>query len=264
MPSPFPGMDPYLEISGDWRDFHTRFLSDCADALSERLPDGYIARIEEKFTILEYPRDTGKHRFPDVSITRTRPTRSSSEPAAVAATLEPESIELVTAIVEEVTERWIEIRRRPDWVPVTTIELLSPSNKYGYSREEYVYKRLSLIAPPLHLVELDFLLGGNRLPMARPLPRGDYFAFVSRTERRPRSDVYAWSLRDPLPTIPIPLLSPDPDIPLDLAAIFARVYQRGRYEQSIDYGEPLVLPLNAEDRAWAEERARSGEPRSAG
>ena len=88
--------------------------------------------------------------------------------------------------------------------------------------------------------------------MARPLPRGDYFAFVSRTERRPRSDVYAWSLRDPLPTIPIPLLSPDPDIPLDLAAIFATVYQRGRYEQSIDYGEPLVLPLSAEDRAWAE------------
>lgn len=68
MPSPFPGMDPYLEISGDWRDFHARFLNACADTLSDRLPEGYIARIEEEFHILEYPQETVQRRYPDVSI----------------------------------------------------------------------------------------------------------------------------------------------------------------------------------------------------
>jgi hypothetical protein len=93
------------------------------------------------------------------------------------------------------------------------------------------------------------LIGGKRLPVDADLPSGQYFAFVSRAEWRPMSDVYAWSIRDPLPTIPIPLMAPDPDIPLDLAAIFQTVYQRARYERSIDYKAPLGLPLSPEHRA---------------
>ncbi len=92
--------------------------------------------------------------------------------------------------------------------------------------------------------------------MERPL-RGDYNALISRRERRPLSDVYSWSIRDRLPTIPIPLMAPDPDVPLDLAAIFATVYQRGQYERSIDYMAPLSLPMSATDRAWAENLART-------
>ncbi len=257
MASPFPGMDPYLEISGDWRDFHARVLNACADQLSDRLPEGYIARIEEEFHILEYPQETTQRRLPDVSISRTSRAPSIPGPATTTATLEPESIELLTTIVEEIKLRWIEIRRKPDWVPVAILEILSPSNKFGHGYEQYVYKRVSMIARPIHLVEVDLLSGGRRLPMARPLPRGDYYVFVSRTERRPLSDVYSWSVRDSLPTIPIPLLSPDPDIPLDLAELFATVYHRGHYERSIDYQAPLILPLAAADRTWAEERARS-------
>jgi hypothetical protein len=112
-----------------------------------------------------------------------------------------------------------------------------------------------MIARPIHLVEVDLLLGGRRLPMARPLPLGDFYVIVSRTEQRPRADVYSWSIRDRLPTIPIPLVLPDPDVLLDLAAIFATVYERGRYDRSIDYRMPLSLPLRASDRIWAEERA---------
>jgi hypothetical protein len=258
MASPFPGMDPYLELSGDWRDFDARVLNALADQLLDRLPEGYIARIEEEFHILEYPQETAQRRFPDVSISRTgRAADSTAGALAGTATLLPTSIELVTTIVEEVKQRWIEIRRKPDWVPITILEVLSPTNKYGHGYEEYVYKRVSMIARSVHVVEVDLLLGGRRLPMARPLPAGDYYVFVSRTERRPRSDVYSWSMRDPLPTIPIPLMSPDPDVMLDLAAIFTMVYERGRYDRSIDYQIPLALPLGASDRIWAEERARA-------
>jgi hypothetical protein len=163
---------------------------------------------------------------------------------------------LITTIIEDVKERWIEIRRRPDWAPVTIIELLSPTKKHGHGYDEYLYKRISLIARSIHLVELDLLIGGHRPPMGRPL-RGDYHALVSRTEQRPLSDDYSWSIRRPLPTIPIPLLAPDQDVPLDLAAVFTTVYQRGQYERSIEYAAPLDLLFSAEDRAWAEELAQT-------
>jgi Protein of unknown function (DUF4058) len=256
MLSPFPGMDPYLEISGDWRDFHARFLNGCADEISDQLPVNYVARIEEQFQIMEFPEETEERRLPDVSISQTRPSRTSSSTSAAVPTLEPEFIPLVTTIIEDVKERWIEIRRRPDWKPVTIIELLSPTNKSGQGHTDYLYKRVSLIARSIHLLELDFLIAGRRLPMGRPM-RGVYNALVSRAASRPISDVFSWSIRDPLPIIPIPLLAPDADISLDLAAVFNMAYQRGRYERSIDYAVPLELPLTSEDRAWAEELART-------
>ena len=256
MLSPFPGMDPFLEISGDWRDFHARFLNGCADAISDQLPEDYVARIEEQFQILEYPEATEERRLPDVSISQTRPSRTAASKSTSLPTLEPEFIPLVTTIVEEVSERWIEIRRRPDWKPVTIIELLSPTSKSGHGHADYLYKRVSLIARAVHLLELDFLIAGRRLPMGRPM-RGIYNALVSRAVRRPISDVFSWSIRDPLPIIPVPLLAPDADISLDLASVFSTAYQRGRYERSIDYAVPLELPLSPDDRTWAEELARS-------
>jgi hypothetical protein len=92
--------------------------------------------------------------------------------------------------------------------------------------------------------------------MDRPLPRGDSYALVARAERRPDCEVYAWMIRDPLPRIPIPLLAPDPDLVLDLGAVFATAYERGRYRRLIDYSAPLTLVRKPEDRAWAEGMAR--------
>jgi hypothetical protein len=100
------------------------------------------------------------------------------------------------------------------------------------------------------------LLGGRRLPMGRPLPPGDYYVLVSRSEHRPDCEVYAWTIRDPLPTIPIPLLAPDPDVVFDLGALFATAYKRGHYAGSIDYAAPLTVVRKSEDRAWAEGIAR--------
>ena len=101
------------------------------------------------------------------------------------------------------------------------IELLSPSNKAEPGFSVYAKKRQELIRQPVHLVEIDFLLGGLRPPMGGPLPRGDYYAFVSRADCRPDCDVYAWSIRHPIPTIPLPLDPPDPDLPLGLATLYA-------------------------------------------
>jgi hypothetical protein len=82
------------------------------------------------------------------------------------------------------------------------------------------------------------------------MPPGDYFALVSRGHRRPRTDVYAWMIRQPLPTIPIPLKQDEPEVPLDLGLAFTTVYDRARYQLSIDYSAPLATALSQEDATW--------------
>lgn len=128
---------------------------------------------------------------------------------------------------------------------ITVLEVLSPSNKRpgGDGRRDYLLKRDQVLRSGTHLVELDLLRGGERLPMRSPLPPGDYYAIVSREQRRPRVAVYPWFLPDPLPTIPVPLMEGDDDVPLDLATAVAAVYDRARYHLSINYSATLEVPL---------------------
>ena len=74
-----------------------------------------------------------------------------------------------------------------------------------------------LLQEPVHLVEVDLLLKGQRIPLAEAYPAGHYFALVADAGRRPNCDVYAWTMRQALPHIPIPLRSPDPAVRIDLA-----------------------------------------------
>jgi hypothetical protein len=117
---------------------------------------------------------------------------------------------------------------------------------------------LSCCRRSIHLVEVDLLLGGRRLPPEDNRPPGDYYALLSRGDRRPECNVYAWPLPHLLPAIPIPLLAPDPDAWIDLAAVFATTYERGRYARSLDYASPPAVSLGDEMRRWVMEQARSG------
>jgi len=110
---------------------------------------------------------------------------------------------------------------------VSVIEVLSPTNKAGMGRDDYLAQRDSLIDQPVNLVEIDLLISGGRMPMEKRLPAGDYYAIVARAERRPEAEVYAWSVRHPLPVLPIPLRQPDPDVALNLADVIKTTYDRG-------------------------------------
>jgi hypothetical protein len=164
--------------------------------------------------------------------------------------------ELGEHLSKEVRDVWIEIKRPPKRVPIAVIEDLSPTNKSSDGFVEYKLKRTATIRQKVHLIEFDFLLGGRRLPMGKPLPAGDYFALISRSERRPDSEVYAWTVRDPLPAIPIPLVAPDHDVVVELGDAFSTAYNRGRYSRLIDYAtSPSALRMPV-DRAWAEKVAQ--------
>jgi hypothetical protein len=149
-------------------------------------------------------------------------------------------------------QAFITIRTRNYHDVVTVIELLSPWNKAaGDGRTEYLVKRTNVFASRAHLVELDLLRGGERLPTIEPLKPADYFAFVLRREMLPKGAVYAWSLREPLPTVPIPLAAGDADVPLNLQIAFTTTYDRAGYDYSLDYRRPPDPPLTQVDAEWA-------------
>lgn len=255
MPSPFPGMDPYLESQGHWGDFHYRFVGIACDALQSRLPDDYVARFNERVQLVS-DEPPPKTIYPDVALAR----RDRGGPGGVAVLEDVATIEAVrVGFVRGSHHRrhiWIEIEKLPEQRLVTVIELLSPTNKSGGGRPEYLEKRDEILAREVHLVEIDLLVAGREMPMARAARTRGYRVVVGRTEHRPHGDVYDWSIRRPLPNVPIPLSAPDPDVSLDLAEVVATAYERGRYARLVDYSKPLELPLAPADREWAEGVAR--------
>lgn len=259
MPSPFPGMDPYIEARNRWADFHHNFIIGCQGALNAKLPRNYVATSNERLQLMsERERRTGVL-LPDVSVVRRPGGGGLRRPGdGSIATLEPHDLAQSIEWLDHPKELFLEIHHLPDRGLVTSIEVLSPSNKREPGWSEFAQKRLNLLSRDVNLVEIDLLLDGQRLELLDPLPSGDYFAFLTRLGRSHRCETYAWDVRDPLPTIPVPLQVGDADVPLDLAAVFAEVYERGRYWSQVDYEGPLPPMLRASDQAWAAERAEVG------
>lgn len=253
MASPFPGMDPYLEDPAVWPDFHARFINYWCERVSDRLPGNYDARIGERVALIESLGEPAKLIVPDVAIVRQESRPTTSGAVATAPALELEPVTLPMAVLEEYKEPYIEIRFMPDRSLVAVLELLSPTNKSGDGRNAYLLKRNAISSQDVHLIELDLLVGGRRMPLGKRLPSGDYFAFVAHSQRRFNCDVYAWSVRQPLPVLPIPLKAPDPDLRINLAEVFKQTYERGRYERCLRYAEPPSAPLSEADRKWAAE-----------
>ena len=157
-------------------------------------------------------------------------------------------------------ETYLIVRERETMEVVTVIELLSPANKRPRSdgRREYLSKRNEFLSSSSHLVELDFLRGGERLPVIGSLPAGDFYAIVSRAYRRPRCSVYAWTLKDKLPAIPIPLKRGDADAQVSLQEVFDIVWQRARYDLSVNYKTPVDPPFSAVESEWVKTLRTAG------
>jgi hypothetical protein len=249
MASPFPGMDPYLEDAAFWPDFHHQFIDDWREAVADQLPEPYEARLDERIHLVQMSPQIIKLIYPDVSVSHGPPPVRSSSGAGGTLILEP--VTIPHEFLEEVRETRIEILHRPERSLVTVLEMLSPTNKTADGFQEYRAKRKTILLQKIHLVELDLLVGGNRLPLAGPLPTADYYAFISRSDRRPNCEVYAWTVRQQLPVIPIPLRAPDADVLIDIGKVFQHTFRRGRYARSLAYGQPPSAPLSGADAQWA-------------
>lgn len=173
-------------------------------------------------------------------------------PESVVATLEPTVLPQPRFI--KVRELYLHVLDAESREIVTVIELLSPTNKTPGERNDYLAKRDSLLDAGVNLLELDLLRGGRRIPTSEPLPPGDHYAFLSRAAYPAEVSVFSWSLRDRLPTLPVPLRSAEADVMVDFQAVFDRTFDEGGFGYRLRYDARLAPPLSPPDWEWVAER----------
>lgn len=258
MPSPFPGMDPYLENTSTWRDLHHSLITYIRDALQPNLRPNYNARIEERVYMVTPP----QRFYPDVTLLKMPRALKESRTLSTASPANlREPIELILP-KEEQREPFLEIRQRSGEV-VAVIEVLSPSNKaHGEGYQQYLRKQNDVLNSQAHLVEIDLLSTGLfatacNVQGARPedLPPSRYLICVSRAQDRneARFLMYPIRLQEALPAFRIPLKAPDPDVVLNLQAVFEKCYDNGGYADFVNYKEQPPAPLTEEEGTWVKE-----------
>jgi hypothetical protein len=276
MGSPFPGMDPFVEMNPVFQELHTQMLAEMQALLQPQLRPRYVARLERHLSEgavwdAGFEAISLERKEPDLTVVshaagrrRGGSTAMLARPSVSAAEdLDPDELEL-----RKQRRIVIYVRERPR-VAITGIELLSPGNKTpgAVARERYLEKRASALHGGLHWVEIDLLRGGARPPLPLDLPSSaDYVAYVAQaTPTGWRHLGYAWSMREALPLLPIPLLGDD-QAQLDLARCFDTAYERIAADDEVDYrAAPPPPSLRRSDASWLAQhlRARGLRPRRA-
>jgi hypothetical protein len=243
-------MDSYLE--GDlWMTVHTDLCSEIARQLAPKLRPKYVALCTRRVVLAPADESEGvsAQRFPDIGILTTDSTPAGTVVAAAPLILPanfPEPVPHITVEIRDVAQRRL----------VTCVEVLSPTNKRGPGREEYIGKRWQILAGDAHLVEIDLLRAGTRFPTGRPLPDVPYFVFISRAGKRQEVEVWPMALEHPLTAVPIPLLPEEAPVHLDLQQALQVVYEIIGYDELLDYHQPPPGPLTPLQAAWVEDQLR--------
>ncbi len=254
MSSPFPGMNPYLEHPNSWMSFHNNLASEIQARLNKQLGNNYIARTMPYATYetIEITKHEVTGFYPDVAIWQT-PEPAGHMLATAVETFTPTLVESTIAFEIPLQIYHVEVRSVKSKEVVTFIEILSPVNKRPSHKayQDYERKRKNILRSHIHLIELDLLRGGTRPQLNTAVPVAPYYAMLSRAYRRPFVSVWPIQLADPLPVLPVPLLEPDPDVPLNLGEAVQTVYEEGAYDREIDYSQSPPPPaLTESETIW--------------
>ena len=223
MPSPFPGMDPFLEDEKLWALFHTHLVHSLHQLLLPGLMDRYRAKIAERHYLLEQA--------------------------------------LFTSIVrEEHREPYLEVRQRSDGRLITIVDVVSPTNKTSCAgRQAYLDKRQEFRHHSASLVEIDLVLQGQPVhdySSRDGLPDWDYAVTVTRSVQPDRYEIYTATIDKRLPRFRLPLASDDRDTVLDLQAAVARSYDQGDFAKQIDYRRDPMTRLTDLQKHWLSDKLR--------
>jgi hypothetical protein len=246
-------MDPYLEHPDLGPDVHNALIADLRVELSSVLRPRYYVALEERI-YLEEPGELVLVGRPDlVVMARGDASGANAEPHRTPAVLEVE-----IPMSEAVRETYLEVRSVSRGEVVTVIEVLSPANKRaGTGRDLYLEKREVILSTRTGLVEIDLLRAGEPMPTVGTPFVSDYRILVSRPWRRPKADLIALRLRDPIPAFALPLRKGEEEPMVDLSRVLHALYDRAGYDLRIDYGKEAVPPLAPGDAGWAAELSRA-------
>lgn len=242
----FPGMNPYLEHPALWPEIHYGVISGLMRMLNAYVTPKYRAAVDKRTYM-----DTVLVGLPDTTVFQKSSSpnavgRSSS--TATAVVNKPEQVTVPT--LEEVTERYLEIREIATHKVITVVELLSPKNKRsGEGRKQYLAKRQTVLNSQTHFVEIDLLRAGESMPISGGR-QADYQILVSRAQQRPAAERYPFNLQEPIPCFLLPLQAEDEEPVVDLGRLILQACDEAAIDLSIDYAQPPTPPLKEEDTAW--------------
>lgn len=263
MPSPFPGMDPFIEMDV-WPDFHLTLMTEMKRQIVPQVAPKYVVRVERQVYLEHFDEDAQEddeegrtRRAPDLAISLPASHEASRAMASTGAVAEHRIYTI--PLPQEQKHTSLAIRTNDEGHElVTLIEVLSPTNKRpgtdGFRR--YLEKREELLAVErVNLIEIDLLCGGTR-PKTKPALQAstDYCALVHPVSIRPRAKVFEWTLRDSMPAIPLPLAHDGADGRIDLQAAFQAMYDASGYDYSLPYKAQLKPKLRAADVEWVTQR----------
>jgi hypothetical protein len=243
-------MDPYLEPH--WPDVHSSLIAEARRALNRSLPKGLVARAEEGVAIESD--DNGVHQVgPDVRVFSPS-TADPDEGAGGIIIVAPFKLVLE---LDPLIERDVRIIDEGGQL-ITVIEFISPWNKRQPGLDAFREKRVGLLSGGVNVVEIDLVRAGNWRQLMRPeiCPHDgqSLYRVVIRTGgRRPAGYLFPIGLSEVLPEIPVPLRKSEEPLVLPLQPLLNSVYADGRYEQTLDYSQPLDPPLTDEDAVWAKQ-----------
>ncbi|MGL6095596.1 MAG: DUF4058 family protein [Fimbriiglobus sp.] len=252
MPSPFPGMDPWLENPNRWAGVHLGLIFAIQAQLNRILPGNLAADVDEYVWVAE---DTDSYREllgrPDAFVPEADPGPAAN--GGTASTLLAGSVAVTLPVSRVRKHRAVKVVTADGRRVLTVLEILSPSNKRpGPDRDAYLGKRREYFAARANVVEIDLLRDGDRLPMGRPRPpTTDYYVMVSTADSYPAARVWPFTVRDPFPQIPVPLSADIAPVPLDLRACLDLAYEGGGFQKKLVYDVPANPPLRDPDAEWA-------------
>jgi hypothetical protein len=253
MPSPFPGMDPYLEEPTLWSDVHGRLINAASELLLAQLRPKYFVQIDERLYLANDNDEARDLIIPDLRIREVGFGAASGTSGGAALAISP-GLQLAYGFEFDVRESYLQVLDRASQRVVTVVEILSPANKVNGSaaHRSYDAKKRDVLAGYTNLVEIDLLREGVPLASRWDFPAHEYMAQVWRfSEKEPGRTVWPMSLSEPLKRIPVPVRPEDPDAILNLQAMLDTAYDRAGYELRVDYRKEPIPPLRGEAAEWA-------------
>lgn len=253
MTSPFPGMNPYLENPLFWSEVHNLLIAAIFRKLNPQLRPKYKVAIEKR-VYQTTDEDSLLVGVADVAVQSTQKTPLLEKASVAVASPSIKAVTVDVTMPETVKETYLEVRDIVTQEVVTVIEILSPKNKrLGEGRNAYVKKRLQVLGSYTNLVEIDLLRDGKSIQQTQNNIQSDYRILVSRAFMRPKADLYAFNLQNPIPSFSLPLRESDTEPLLDVQTVINELYDEGNYDLVINYTSEPVPPLTSEKAIWLDE-----------
>lgn len=252
MPSPLPGMNPYLEHPRSWPNFHHRLITAIAISLEPLLRPRYRVVVEEAIYQTQ-GQDSVLVGVPDMAVQKAQRVANPVMPESASAASSGRPILVDLPMPEVIKQGYLEIQDVATSEVVTVIEVLSPVNKRpGAGRRTYEAKRQTIFASATNLVEIDLLRQWPTLVLLPETLSTPYRILVSASATRPQASLYGFNLPDPIPPFPLPLRSGESEPILALQPLLNTIYDQSGYDLVIDYQTDPIPPLAPAEARWLE------------